>query len=60
MWGSLMLAPIINAYVTLGDGQNLAAVGRGNVDLRMNLPQGKKDPCIHDVLKTNLVILPVV
>ena len=37
--------------ITLGDGQNLQAVGRGNVTLTMNLPQGKVESCIlHDVL----------
>ena len=35
----------------LGDGQNLQAVGRGNVVLTMNLPQGKVESCtLHDVL----------
>ena len=37
--------------VTLGDGRNLQAIGRGNVVLQMNLPQGKTEPCaLHDVL----------
>jgi len=37
--------------VTLGDGRNLQAVGRGNVVLVMNLPQGKTESCtLHDVL----------
>ena len=37
--------------VTLGDGRNLQATGRGNVILMMNLPQGKKENCtLHDVL----------
>ncbi len=37
--------------VTLGEGQNLQAVGRGNVVLTMNLPQGKMENCtLHDVL----------
>ena len=37
--------------VTLGDGRNLKAVGRGNVVLTMNLPQGKVESCtLHDVL----------
>ena len=37
--------------VTLGDGRNLQAVGRGNVTLKMNLPQGKVQICtLHDVL----------
>ena len=37
--------------VTLGDGRKLKAVGRGNVVLTMNLPQGKvKSRTLHDVL----------
>ena len=37
--------------VTLGDGRNLQAVGRGNVVLTMKLPQGKTESCtLHDVL----------
>ena len=37
--------------VTLGDGRDLHAVGRGNVVLTMNLPQDKTESCtLHDVL----------
>ena len=37
--------------VTLGDGRDLKATGRGNVVLTMNLPQGNTKTCtLHDVL----------
>ena len=37
--------------VTLGDGRDLHAVGRGNVVLTMNLPQDKTESyTLHDVL----------
>ena len=37
--------------VTLGDGRKLEAVGRGNVHLTVNLPQGKVETrTLHDVL----------
>ena len=37
--------------VTLGDGRNLQAMGRGNVVPVMNPPQGKMESCtLHDVL----------
>ena len=37
--------------VTLGDGRNLQAEGRGDVVLKMKLPQGKTESCtLHDVL----------
>lgn len=37
--------------VTLGDGRSLQAVGRGDIVLKMNLPQERTESCIlHDVL----------
>ena len=37
--------------VTLGDGRNLQAVGRGNVVLSMKLPQGRTESCtLHNAL----------
>ena len=38
-------------YITLGDGRSLQASGRGDIALKMNLPQEKIESCIlHDVL----------
>ena len=36
--------------VMLGDGQNVQAVGQGNVILMMNLSHGKESCTLHDVL----------
>ena len=37
--------------ITLGDGQNLQGVGRGNIVLTMNLSHGKTESCtLHNVL----------
>ena len=47
--------------VTLGDGSTLQAAGRGNVILKMRLPDGKVENCtLYDVLHVTGLVYDLV